>query len=199
MYNRKSLVCSATTPCLPRKSDISLQEKLLSRRAKIVPRCCFSGSRSGSFKAALRISFGVCMGGFWHQYAQSATESTKIGLVREISLMGICEQTTRHPIGSAQKFGVRYRYCVDSIQENLWPCNFRARKSSAAGSASGEVRAEKLKNSLRFFNLASKVSKRSLELKILVSVVRFRPRPPNTKSLSCMDFFFHCKVEEMRE
>jgi len=39
-----------------------------------------------------------------------------------------------HPIGSAPRFGVRYRYAVDSIRENLWRCIRPDQKSSAAGS-----------------------------------------------------------------
>jgi hypothetical protein len=87
-------------------------------------------------------------------------------------------------IGSAKKFGVRYRYCVDFIRKNLWPCKGPDQKSSAAGSARRAVRAEKQEKLLRFLGLVSVRSLSWLGLKILVSVVRFRPRPPNANEIN---------------
>ena len=59
-----------------------------------------------------------------------------------------------------QKFGTRYAYCVDSIRENLWPCNPRARKGSAAGSVASTPGTPKTAKLVTFLGLADSPTER---------------------------------------
>ena len=67
---------------------------------------------------------------------------------------GTPRQIHCHPLGSAKKFGVRYRYCVDFIRKNLWPCKQPDQESSAAGSVKAREQGREGKKAVTILRLS---------------------------------------------